>query len=321
MNGCSGPSRHRSIHWATSADPASSARPRFEDPSEFFKSCKAAKDASNSHTDPVGHQPASLPALAGPSAAPVSDSGIWHLYFEAEVPTDEVNPACDKGTRLGHATSTEGVTWTWSPAAVLEPVVGTGWGSSTAHPSVLYARRLPPPVLRQQRRARHRGRQQRPGRRGLRDLHRRPELQGRGTARRQPGRRGRGPPWAPTGSRRPRAPETWSRSRRSPSTRGGPTGGCCTATPAGWSTTPRMPTTAARPSAWRPRTWPSPRPQARSAPDPERPRRPCARVSSALWEDRCSGRSRPAWPVPTPPGWAATRRRPGRSPLSARTRR
>lgn len=106
-----------------------------------------------------------LPALAGPSAAPVSDyglvleapeeglfqeglnspavafdsdSGIWHLYFEAEVPTDEVNPGCDKGSRLGHATSTDGVTWALSPDAVLEPVVGTEWGCSIAHPSVLY---------------------------------------------------------------------------------------------------------------------------------------------------------------------------------------
>ncbi|GEM_PF-2792634 len=105
------------------------------------------------------------PALAGPVAAPVSDVGLlleapeeglfqeginsptvgyddttgtWHLYFEAEVPADEINPGCEKGVRLGHATSADGLTWALSPDAVLEPVEGTDWGCGVAHPSVLF---------------------------------------------------------------------------------------------------------------------------------------------------------------------------------------
>jgi hypothetical protein len=64
--------------------------------------------------------------------------GIWHLYFESPVPDDEVNPGCEKGTRIGHASSTDGVDWTLSPDAVLEPVEGSDWGCGAAHPSVIF---------------------------------------------------------------------------------------------------------------------------------------------------------------------------------------
>ncbi len=73
-----------------------------------------------------------------PSVAFDDDTSTWHLYFEAAVPEDEVLEGCDQGTRLGHATSTDGVTWSMSPDAVIEPVTGTDWGCGAAHPSVLY---------------------------------------------------------------------------------------------------------------------------------------------------------------------------------------
>lgn len=64
--------------------------------------------------------------------------GVWHLYFESSVPEDQVNDGCDQGTRLGHATSSDGLVWDLSPDAVLEPVVGTDWGCGVAHPSVVF---------------------------------------------------------------------------------------------------------------------------------------------------------------------------------------
>ncbi len=66
------------------------------------------------------------------------DRGLWHLYFESPIPDEDVADGCEKGTRIGHATSSDGLTWSLSKDAALEPVPGTDYGCGVAHPSVVY---------------------------------------------------------------------------------------------------------------------------------------------------------------------------------------
>ena len=90
--------------------------------------------------------------IGAPTVLYDDDTSTWHMYFESQVEHSQAEAcAClelDEGDTagcleytdvwaIGHATSTDGVSWTVDEAPVFEPEAGTFYGCSVAQPAVL----------------------------------------------------------------------------------------------------------------------------------------------------------------------------------------